>query len=356
MRRLVPTPRPSPRDECVGRRTRLHAAGRSVALLVLVVVFLAGATIASPAGAQTTGTQTTGAAADPLAEADATIARLRAEADAQSARYFEALAGLAETQRRIDDIEAKIPALAAQVDVLRTQTQERAVSAYKRAGNDLGSVISADNPLRAARRAQWLSRLNAHDDATAADLRTSSARLAAQKTELRTAKDSADSALDQVKQQGQAIDALLTDAQERRRIAATPPTTLGAVEATGIPSSVVPNPPTTTTTLPKSTPPAAPPSYTPTPGVHPHHDEPFLLCTRTREASGNYKAYNPAGPYMGAYQFLQSTWNSAANHAGRTDLIGVPPHTASQFDQDDVAWTMYSWQGTRPWGGLCDDI
>ena len=66
-------------------------------------------------------------------------------------------------------------------------------------------------------------------------------------------------------------------------------------------------------------------------------------------------AYNPAGPYMGAYQFLQATWNSAANHAGRAELVGVPPSTASQYDQDDMAWTLYLWQGSRPWGGLCDD-
>ena len=72
-----------------------------------------------------------------------------------------------------------------------------------------------------------------------------------------------------------------------------------------------------------------------------------------REANGNYAAYNPAGPYMGAYQFLQSTWNSTANHAGRPELIGVPPHTASAYDQDDLAWALYQWRGSGPWGGLC---
>src|SRR2546430_13485437 len=65
---------------------------------------------------------------------------------------------------------------------------------------------------------------------------------------------------------------------------------------------------------------------------HPMHDQPFLVCTSTRESHGNYQAYNPAGPYMGAYQFLQSTWNSTANHAGRTELIAVPPNTASEYD------------------------
>jgi hypothetical protein len=40
-------------------------------------------------------------------------------------------------------------------------------------------------------------------------------------------------------------------------------------------------------------------------------------------------------------------------HAGRTELIGVPPETASEYDQDDMAWTLYKWQGNAPWGGRC---
>src|SRR5262249_60076577 len=118
------------------------------------------------------------------------------------------------------------------------------------------------------------------------------------------------------------------------------------------PTTPTTSPSTTTTTAPpKATPPPAPPTYNPTPGVHPHHDEPFLVCTRARESGGNYAAYNPAGPYMGAYQFLQATWNSAANHAGRSDLIGVPPNTASQYDQDEIAWALYQRRGTAPSAG-----
>jgi hypothetical protein len=78
-----------------------------------------------------------------------------------------------------------------------------------------------------------------------------------------------------------------------------------------------------------------------------------MVCTRGHESGSNYAAVNPAGPYLGAYQFLQSTWNSGANHMGRPELIGVPPHTASEYDQDDVAWATYQWQGTGPWGSRC---
>jgi hypothetical protein len=57
--------------------------------------------------------------------------------------------------------------------------------------------------------------------------------------------------------------------------------------------------------------------------------------------------------YYGAYQFSSTTWNTAASHAGRMDLIGVLPSQASAYDQDELAWALYQWQGNRPWGGRC---
>ena len=197
-----------------------------------------------------------------------------------------------------------------------------------------------------------LDQLNARDADVVRRLRVTTERLQAQRAQLREARAQATDALDEVRTQGSEIDALLADAQSRRdaAVAAATPTTTTTLAArastTTRPSGPGPGP---------GVPPTAPPGYVPTPGVHPHHDEPFLVCTRTREASGNYAAVNPAGPYLGAYQFLQSTWNSVANHTGRTTLIGVPPNLASPFDQDDLAWAMYQWQGAGPWGGLCSD-
>ena len=332
----------------VGPHLRSLLLMRRIVLSTLTLFLTLGVATATPLGAQTSPST------DAVAEADATIAQLRQQADALAGRYFEGLGQLATVQQRIDDIEARLPALADQVATLRALTQDRAVAAYKRSGNDLASVMGAGNPMEAARRVQWLGLLNARDGALSDELRATSSRLAGQRTELRQARESAAASLDDVKAQGQAIDALLVDAQERRRVAATPPTTAAPDPGTAAPSSVTVAAPTTTTTAPKATPPAAPPTYVPTPGTHPAHNEPFLVCTRTREASGNYAAYNPAGPYLGAYQFLQSSWNGAANHAGRPDLIGVPPNTASQYDQDDVAWSLYQWRGSGPWGGMCD--
>ena len=61
---------------------------------------------------------------------------------------------------------------------------------------------------------------------------------------------------------------------------------------------------------------------------------------------------NPSGPYYGAYQFLASTWNITARHAGRLDLVGVIPSNASPADQDAMAWSLYQWQGAARGAGL----
>jgi hypothetical protein len=87
--------------------------------------------------------------------------------------------------------------------------------------------------------------------------------------------------------------------------------------------------------------------------VHPAHDSAFLACTRGIESHGDYQAVNPAGPYWGAYQFLQSTWDETARHAGWLHLVGVRPDQASVFEQDAMAQHLYEWQGKAPWNGRC---
>jgi hypothetical protein len=326
---------------------------------VLAAVSVAALLPATPARAQTPPDPAAAAAAG-----DAAVADLRSQADALAGRYFEALGHVGEIQQKADEIEARLPTLRAETERLRDLTRERAVAAYKRAGRDLGAVVGAKDPLAAARRAGWLDRLNQRDGVTLASQQDATAKLDAQRSALKAARDDAEHALADAKAQGDQINALLANAEHQRQAviaaAANPPTATAPDVPTGNaePATTPTTSATTTTTTappPKSTPPAAPPSYVPTGGVHPAHNEPFLVCTRTRESSGNYAAYNPAGPYLGAYQFLQATWNSAANHAGRTELINVPPNTASQYDQDDMAWTLFQWQGSRPWGGLCDD-
>jgi hypothetical protein len=78
---------------------------------------------------------------------------------------------------------------------------------------------------------------------------------------------------------------------------------------------------------------------------------PYLQCVRQVESGGNYAAVSPNGEYMGAFQFSQPTWNSAAQSAGRSDLVGVPPNVASRADQDTIAVALYALDGDRPWLG-----
>ncbi|HEX5586992.1 MAG TPA: transglycosylase family protein [Acidimicrobiia bacterium] len=80
-----------------------------------------------------------------------------------------------------------------------------------------------------------------------------------------------------------------------------------------------------------------------------------LACIRAHESdsAGGYQAVSPNGTYRGAYQFLQSTWNSSAAAAGRGDLVGLDPATVSPADQDAIAAYLYSQAGSGPWGGGC---
>jgi Transglycosylase-like domain len=308
-----------------------------------VATLASAAVLASPLGAQTDSGSAGG---------DATVASLRQQADAASGSYFAALSRYATLTNQIKALEAQLPALRDEEQSRIRIATARAVVAYEGAGADqLGAIINANSVLTAARQAQWLRILNQRDNKTVAGLRHVEDKLRADEKSLRSEQAAAAAALATLRGQGQTIEAKLTAAETRER-------QLAAAAAAAAP-----------TPAPASTPAAggsgggaggggAPtsgpaPGYAPTPGQNPHHDDPFLTCVRARESGGNYQAYNPSGPYMGAYQFLQSTWDGAANHIGRSSLVGVRPDQASAYDQDDVAWGLYQWQGAGPWGGHC---
>jgi muramidase (phage lysozyme) len=62
---------------------------------------------------------------------------------------------------------------------------------------------------------------------------------------------------------------------------------------------------------------------------------------------------NRSSGAAGAYQFMPGTWNSTARSAGRSDLVGVHPASASPADQDAMAQHLLATQGLGPWGGAC---
>ena len=78
---------------------------------------------------------------------------------------------------------------------------------------------------------------------------------------------------------------------------------------------------------------------------------PFLACVVQAESGGNYGIVSPNGLYMGAFQFSQPTWNSAAAAAGLGLLVGVHPNQATKAEQDTVAVALFALDGQQPWLG-----
>ena len=66
--------------------------------------------------------------------------------------------------------------------------------------------------------------------------------------------------------------------------------------------------------------------------------ESYRKCVMARESGGNYKADGNTG--SGAYQFIQSTWDTAAERANKPEWVGVRPHKAPPYVQDEAFWVM----------------
>jgi hypothetical protein len=297
------------------------------------------------------------------AEADAdgvSAASLRAQADAIAGRYFDALARYQTLDRQITDARAELKVLAARARQARADARARSISAYRGAAAQLPSIVDSTDAIGAARRLLLLDQVNARTREVYSRLRTATKELTTRRRALENDRTRQADALARLQADGATMDAKLALAQQRERAAlAAQQAVAAAAPAQAEQPLAAPTPSTTVApaapTAPSAPPPAPapPPDYSGTPGTHPMHDDPFLTCVRARESGGRYDVVNPAGPYLGAYQFLQSTWNATANHAGRRELVGVPANRATPYDQDDMAWTLYQWQGMGPWGGAC---
>jgi hypothetical protein len=252
---------------------------------------------------------------DPVAEA-------QARAERAGSTYIDALVKAQRVDAEIIELEASIVQFEQRVTELRDATQGRAIEAYKRSGTPVDALFGDDAPaMESARRTVLVDLLNARDDDTATQLQRARDDLQERQRALKETRQQQADLLSRLKGDEERLNAALNAARGQRQSASAPPTPSVA--------------------------------YVARPGEHPEHNNPFLVCTRGIESGGNYRAYNGSGPYLGAYQFLQSTWNSTANHAGRGELVGVDPRDASEYDQDDMAWTLYQWKGKAPWGGRC---
>jgi len=325
------------RHRIVTRLTRTTTFTRVSALACIAALALAGAP--SEVAAQTSS---------------GTIAGTRRAVDATAAEWFAAQRQAADLDLQIQTLTKTLAELQPHVDELRHDANSRAVMLYESNTQALGSVMG-DNPLDIGRRAALIGQANANSQAVIDDLEASISDLTAQRKELRDARSAQAQTLRDLSSRRQTLDTELASLQAQSAAtsarAALADTTRHADATAAAPE---PTRPATValTAAPTSAPeptPSAPPD---TGAVSPHHDDPFLVCTRSRESNGNYSVVSPSG-YYGAYQFSPTTWNVAASHAGRLDLVGVLPSNASPYDQDEMAWALYQWQGAGPWGGRC---
>jgi peptidoglycan hydrolase CwlO-like protein len=309
---------------------------------------------------------TAGAALAPFANAQTTsnASDLRAQADALSSKYFAALERVKSLDDDIARSQETVDAYLARARQARAAARARALVAYTSSGTQLATFVDGQDSLDAARRAHLIDRVNAHDQNVYDRLHKATRALRKQQRELRATRQAQNDALDDLKAQGAVIDSKLAQAEAQEQAQAAAAQAATTTTTTADPTTTTPpdapaaaatstSTTTTTTTPPAPSTPAPPPDYSGTPGVSSHHDDPFLTCVRKRESGGNYGAVNAAGPYLGAYQFLQSTWNVTATHASRSDLVGVAANVATAYDQDEMAWALYQWQGKGPWGGSC---
>jgi Transglycosylase-like domain len=329
----IPLPRrPEHRPGSIVPRLRIGAPAG--ALLVVLAALLP-----SPASAQQ----------GPDGGSDQAVATAQARADQAANAYLDALIRMQQLDTEVAGIEQGIAQLEQRVTELRSNTRDRAIEAYKRSGTPVAAQFGDGvTAMDSARRTVILDLLNGRDDSVAAKLRSARDDLGVRQQELKAAQREQADLVNRLKEEENRLNSELVAAQEQRRQAAAQ---AAARQAAAAQAAAAPRPAPPPDRGSRTPAPSA--AYVANPGEHPQHNHPFLVCTRRIESTGNYRAYNASGPYLGAYQFLQSTWNSVANHAGRGELVGVDPRDASEYDQDDMAWTLYEWKGKGPWNGRC---
>ena len=284
---------------------------------------------------------------------------LRAQVDAIGARYFAAQARAAALATEVRALDQQLARSRQHAAALRTVAAAQAVQLYQNSTEPFTVLFDTTSAMESARRAELISRASDHTQALLNDYMNAAAALSRQRRRVEQARAAQAAVVAVLATQQTALEHALAQAQQayRDQLAAqaearliptrSPAASAGTPNSGGREARVRP--------VPIADPPAPvhvdppPPTHH---GANPHHDDPFLVCTRTRESSGVYTAVNPAG-YYGAYQFSQPTWDLTANHAGMPQLIGVRPDAASAWDQDQLAWVLYQWQGNGPWGGLC---
>ncbi|MGZ4689394.1 MAG: transglycosylase family protein [Acidimicrobiia bacterium] len=321
----------------------LVARAQRLAVALLAVTFLVSAPTAAGASARPR---------DAAGDAQSQVDSARRAANAQGGRYMSALSAFERLKSQRAGVEGTITQGEQRADALRHIVQKRAARAYMRAGSSLPSLLTVGDLPDLMRSDKLLATANLSDADALSLLNSQQADLRTQREDLRRLEDQQGSALADLQRASRRADALLasalrnrTDVQARLNEQAA---AARATQRTRTVAKIRAVPATVTVPVPTSGGAGGAGS-----GGSGSGADAFLACVRQRESHGNYSVVNPSGPYYGAYQFLASTWNVAARHAGRIDLVGVIPSQASPADQDAIARSLYQWQGAGPWGGGC---
>jgi len=156
-------------------------------------------------------------AADPLSDAKARVqaaqdAAYQASADLEEAntRYYQLDVEISRAEQALEALELR----AAGLRVLATQ---RAVDAYKGQHFELVDIVAADDVLDAARRTQFLDRLNASGDEAIGELGAMAEELAAKQKELAASREEQAGIRDDLAAREREVYNALADAEAAQR-------------------------------------------------------------------------------------------------------------------------------------------
>lgn len=300
-------------------------------------------------GVFTTAVSATAAAAG----GDPTVT-LRAQVDAIGNRVFAAQAVVRALDAELRTLDQQLARTSLRAKALQPMAKASAVQLYQTSSQGFTALFDVADAMESARRAELIARAGDHTQATLDQYVNATDMLKAQRAQISRARARQARVVADLAKQRTELEQVLAQVQQAYQAqlaAAARARILAAQNASTRAAGTVAAAPTASPAAPPAPVPVSPPAP-PQPGTNPHHDDPFLVCTRARESGGNYGAVNPGG-YYGAYQFSPSTWDVTASHAGSPGLIGVRPDFASPWDQDQLAWVLYQWQGNAPWSGLC---
>ncbi|HEX6310289.1 MAG TPA: peptidoglycan DD-metalloendopeptidase family protein [Acidimicrobiia bacterium] len=153
------------------------------------------------------------AAGDELAVAKQRVSDARAAATAAAAQVTEAYGRAQALGDEIVAVEARIAEGKQRAGELRASVERRALQAYTGSHDETVPVLESEEPRDATRRAEYLDRVNARDNAAVAELRALDEDLAVQREELDAARTEQLETLEALEAQQAELDQRLTEAQ-----------------------------------------------------------------------------------------------------------------------------------------------